>query len=224
MEPRSVFAIDVGSTRSSRGADPKFAWVRLDPESVRPPVGSHSISKLAKYINDDLLANRSVAIGFEAPLFIPVPYDEANLSLARSGEGSRPFSASIGLTVATLALHQAAWLFSALSPEARARVQPTTKWHQWPPAEGQMLLLWEAFVSGLSHSDEDLIDAGTAAKEFCLQEGRLDDVNAVVAERPLSMIAAAAIWSGWVLEVESLREPALVIKPTSSHFFEIGDA
>jgi hypothetical protein len=94
----------------------------------------------------------------------------------------------------------------------------TLDWAEWPLAATRPLVFcWEAFVSQGAHSASltgaDVEDAATAAKEFLMSEDDLEAANAVRTEHPLSMIGAAALWSGWATDLTVLREPALVIKP-----------
>ncbi len=83
------------------------------------------------------------------------------------------------------------------------------------------MFCWEAFVSQAAHSvslaGADVQDAATAAKEFLISEDDLGAANAVSAKRPLSMIGAAALWSGWATDPAVLHEPALVVKPLMPH-------
>ena len=74
-----------------------------------------------------------------------------------------------------------------------------------------------SFVSGNAHSDTHVYDAATAATCFSLNENNLDQVNAVTAERPLSLIGSAALWSGWTNNVAALHSPSLVIMPAEPY-------
>ena len=212
---RAVYACDVGSTRIRV---PKFAWARILPERSSEVVGSSDIRLLLSYLEDDLRDGRSLALGFEAPLFMPIPDRAEDLSRGRSGEGGRSMFAQAGAAVATLGLHQAAWILRGLFLSGGVGCGFTLDCAAWPPAGPRAILFcWEAFVSQGAHSTSliraDVEDAATAAKEFLISEDDLKAANAVGTERPLSMIGAAALWSGWATDLTVLREPALVIKP-----------
>jgi len=224
MTNRIVYACDIGSTRHPKATPPKFAWVRVDPEDTSNAVGSHSIDALVRHAARDLSAGFSVAIGFEAPLFIPVPLQSEQLSRARQGEGNRSFAAPAGSSVALLALHQCAWILAELGEATQRPCSLSLHLGDWPPSRDQLLLCWEAFVSGPAHGDTDMADASTAAVEFCANEKSLAQANAVVADRPISLIGAAALWSGWVSDTAILHQPTLVIKPASPRHLRIGDA
>ncbi len=88
---RIIYACDVGSTKAAKakGRLQSFAWARLDPEDGAIGV-SRCIENLIHYIGCDVKRGYSVSLGFEAPLFIPVPEDRKDLSKGREGEGNRP--------------------------------------------------------------------------------------------------------------------------------------
>lgn len=206
---RCVYACDVGSTRRER-----FAWVRLDPKSSGPSlVGSTNIEGLTDSLEADLNAGASIALGFESPLFVPVPDSAADLSRGRAGEGARSFAAPVGLAVAMLGLHQLVWVLGH-AREAGEGHRLTLDPAEWPTSQDPILFLWEAFVSEAAHSADHIMDAATAVLEFVHHERDLPRASTVTAERPLSLAGAAALWAGWRNDVGVLHEPTLVIKPT----------
>jgi hypothetical protein len=212
---RSIYAADIGSTRApnSQHAKSSFGWARLlDAGQVE---GGMSISDRAMLIAADLQESRSVALGLEAPLAIPVPIDAKQLSRGREGEGSRSFAAPPGLAVTTLGLHQAAWLLShvrQLLGDAATRVRFTQEADAWPSTE-LTFFCWEAFVSQDAHSQDHVRDAATAAVAFVDVESHLTTNLLARAERPLSVVAAAALWSGWLTDPRSLHVQPPVIRP-----------
>jgi hypothetical protein len=165
---------------------------------------------LARDLDDGL----SVALGFEAPLFIPVPLDANNLCRGRATEGSRSFAAPAGLAVTTLGLHQAAWILSTLRA-TREHVCFAHRISDWP-CQVQTLFCWEAFVSERAHSDDHVRDAASALAAFFHAESDLAAATEVHAERPLSLIGTAALWSGWTKDVAALFAESAVIRPTQA--------
>ena len=152
------------------------------------------------------------ALGFEAPLFVPIRDKALELTNARKGEGSRPWSASAGATVLTVALPVVTYTLSKL----RTRIGgygASLDWKGWDAGFNQ-LLVWEAFVSGSSKGDDHWHDADIAAGAF--QDGldNLDALNAIDEAGVLSLVGAALIHSGWVEpSVSILKASALVVKP-----------
>ena len=213
-QKRIIYACDVGSTRcSAKTGLPSFAWARVNPEDGAIQVSSY-IDKLVQQLESDIQQGCSIALGFEAPLFIPVPEDWKDLSKGREGDGNRSFASPVGLSVCALGIHQSAWilrsLYESLSRECDFTLDPKC----WPPSgQRPVVFCWEAFVSGAAHSEQHLMDAATAVSFFHENETNLRNINAVSAEKPLSLIWSVVLWSGWVSDLEFMHKPTLVIKP-----------
>lgn len=101
----------------------------------------------------------------------------------------------------------------AAGPEgAGADDEAYLRWDEFLSA-GEGLFLWEAFVTAgakardLSHHG----DAATAVHKFCdlLPDPTVSDE--VSADHPSSLIAAAALWSGWPGVADNLRHRCLVV-------------
>jgi hypothetical protein len=173
-----IYAIDVGSTLAG-GNGAAFAWAKVPAAGGQLVVGTDPVG-LADSVASDLRSGASVALGLEAPLFIPVPHDAKRLSRGRENEGNRSWAAPAGGYVTTLALHQTAWLLrrlhAACSEACDLTVDPA-RWSQ-PEQERPVLFCWEAFVSGPAHSSHTR-DAATAAMYFQAHQTNL--VSAVTA-------------------------------------------
>jgi hypothetical protein len=186
----------------------------VNPEDGVIQVSSY-IDKLVQQLESDIRQGCSIALGFEAPLFIPVPEDWKDLSKGREGEGDRSFASQVGLTVCALGIHQSAWilrsLYESLSRECDFTLDPKC----WPPSgQRPVVFCWEAFVSGAAHSEQHLMDAATAVHFFWRHETNLEEAREPVsAEKPLSLIGSVALWSGWVSDLEYIHEQTLVIRP-----------
>ncbi len=222
---RTVFAVDIGSTLVSKKTKTvAFAWARRSMFPPGPMCSSQEPDLLVERVAEDLNRNCSVALGFEAPLYIPIPRLSSDLSRARPGEGSRAWSAPAGLSVASLCLHQASWILR----EVRTRVKQcaiTLDVAQWPPKPGPQatLFLWEAFVSRTAHSNDHRRDAATAADYFASHERNLQPQHALGEnEQLLSLIAVAALWSKWTSNADDLETPTLVLCPQKPFVGDIG--
>jgi alkylated DNA nucleotide flippase Atl1 len=204
-----IYAADIGSIKSGN-----FGWARLDPEQDATHVGRNDgseIEELVDAIEHDLnVGTHGVALGFECPLFVPVPEDPIRLGAARLGEGNRPWSGGPGTAALATGLVQAAWVLRALRdrcPEVTAYLA----WNEFATA-GRGLFLWEAFVTGQGGATTHVDDAWIAANTF---RDALPDplaANAVGADEPLSLIGSALLWSGWSTDTALLHTPCLVIK------------
>lgn len=216
MSNRSIYALDIGSTLPSRSGEYAFAWACVGKTPIEEGVRcSSDINLLAEEIERDLLAGYSVALGFEAPLFIPVPSDSGHLSRGREGDGNRAWAVSAGASVATLGLHQSAWLLRRLASscfDSTRLLLDCTLWLSRDDAP--VLFLWEAFVSGRAHDKDHRRDAATAASYFLEHETDLSAKTACKAENPLSLIGAATLWAGWSQDLSLLHTEVLVLKPS----------
>jgi hypothetical protein len=67
-------------------------------------------------------------------------------------------------------------------------------------------------------------DAAIAATYFLANENNLQGMNAVTASNPLSLFHTAAIWAGWITEVNQLNNQLLVLRPEAPYFGDINDA
>lgn len=208
----SVFAVDVGSPKN-------FAWVHSENK-----FGTEG-NKLIEAILNDIRDGKSPAIGFECPLFIPVPREWSQIGKARDGEGNRAWSGGAGGAVTCYGLHEIAWVLQKLKQGLAAEgvVAPTLTFSpdEWSAGDAY-ILLWEAFVSGKAKSKSK--NAGhrgdakiamkafqTIAKRGAWYEARI--VKPSENAESLNLAAFAARWSGWPVTDEQLRETAIVVKP-----------
>jgi hypothetical protein len=215
-----VYCVDVGSTlpnkKKSRAA---FAWCTRRGELT---VGGTQITDLVDEISVVMASGKSVALGFEAPLHIPVPDDPRLLSKRRKGESDRAWSAPAGGYVATLALHQSAWILRRIHKEDlphRLTLNPD----DWTSAkEERLLYCWEAFVSGAAHArgrgeNPNVRDAATGLNMFNECAGRPPGWPECQDRPCLSLIGAAALWSGWSRDLLLLGEPTAVFRAETEY-------
>lgn len=80
----SVFCVDIGSIPKGN-----FGWYGVTPE----PRSGQDPEGLVREISSELSLGHHVSLGFECPLFVPLPQDPIGLTSKRKGEGrgaSRP--------------------------------------------------------------------------------------------------------------------------------------
>jgi hypothetical protein len=92
----------------------------------------------------------SVALGFEAPQFVPIRHDPKTLTAAREGESgpgspTRPFSAGAGAAVLVTSLVVVPYVLGRLR-KALPHATATFDWQSRLTKAGE-LLLFEAFVT-----------------------------------------------------------------------------
>lgn len=169
-------------------------------------------SSLASHVAALLNLKLPVALGFECPLFVPLVEDEARLTSARPGEGSRPWSAGAGTGALATGLVQVVWVLQTIRAQL---VQPQFAFLGWPSfiASGRGLFLWEAFVSGPQKENSHIADAEVGAQAFIQALPDPLSANAVVCQSPVySLVGAALLRSDWSSSLDILAEPCLVLR------------
>lgn len=202
----TVACADVGSE-----ANGNFGWAVLDlPGRAEEVPESGSMRAFADGIVERLRSNRSVALGFECPLFVPLRAEPAELMRARAGEKNRPWSAGAGCGSLTTGLVQVAWVLDRIRRAIPTEPSVTFEWSEFekhPPG----LFLWEAFVSGSSKSDSHHGDAGLAVSSFVDALPNPADANIVTEPNVYSVVGAALLRTGWSVPLSVLSESCLVL-------------
>ena len=151
-----VWAVDIGSVKRKH-----FAWCRVNQDERDLDIkDGDDISDLAQGLADDLSSGHKVAIGFECPLFIPVPKDPLLLTNARDGEFDHPWSAGAGCTALATGLSECAWIFDKVHDLVQVEVKASVIWEDFFAGKAN-LFVWEAFVTGLAKGLSDREDART---------------------------------------------------------------
>lgn len=202
-----IYCADVGSIPNGR-----FGWARsaADERKIERHRGGTEIVELLDGLAEDLTAGQGVALGFECPLFVPVPEQPLRLGKARPGEGNRPWSAGAGAGAMATGIVEVAWILSELR-RRRPKAKPYLDWAEFAAA-GCGLFLWEAFVTAEAKAATHVDDATIAVAAFRDSLPDPTAKDAVTAERPLSLLGAALLWSGWSIDADLLRTRCLVIR------------
>jgi hypothetical protein len=80
-----IYCADIGSVPNGRFG---WAWTDSNETIVESHRGGMEIADLVNAVVQDLAAGRSIALGFECPLFVPVPEEPLHLGRARLGDGN----------------------------------------------------------------------------------------------------------------------------------------
>ncbi|MEV0296976.1 hypothetical protein [Nocardia sp. NPDC050710] len=200
-----VAAVDVGKLAN-------IGWWRIAGTDA---CGGRDLDDLVAGLAADLDEGRSVALGFEAPLFIPNPTTVGGLGRQRVGEAGRPWCAGAGTIALAFGVQQASYVVhrfaGMLERPIRAGVDAPGL------LDGSLdLLIWEAFVSAGSKdraaTDPHISDARAAAEEF-ERRARTGGIRSDIADtHVLNLAAAALIASGLVTDSALLTTPCVVIK------------
>lgn len=203
QQAETVVAIDAGGKAN-------VGWVvdAADGDRERG-TGATTLDELTAAVLRSMRAGRSVALGIEAPLYLPIATSEAEINSKRDDEYNRPWSAGAGAGVTGIGVHQLAYLLRGI-------------WREFPDAEisfdldaklnGPYVRIWEAFVTGKAKSDSD---EGDALRAIAAYRARATNEPSALDDEPpvINLAAAAAISAGFELETETLRTPCHVIRP-----------
>lgn len=202
MRPLTICCADVGSIQKNR-----FGWAALHVDAEESQATGTTIEGLVAEVVASLKAGAPVALGFEAPLFIPLAAAPARMTAARPGEGNRPWSAGAGTAALVTGLAESAWILRGIAAHLDAPPATYLEWARFNAASSG-LFLWEAFVSGAAKGRDHVADARAAVHAFRDALPNPDEVNAVhVREDILSLIGAVLLRTGL-----SSDRPCLVIR------------
>lgn len=131
--------------------------------------GGRDLDVLIERLVLDFEAGSHVALGFEAPLFIPRPATTSGLNKQRLGERGRPWCAGAGTGALALGIQQATYVLSSIAAGVRRPL--VVSFDPSALTRGTAdLVVWEAFVSGKANNpqstDPHVDDARVAVAEF----------------------------------------------------------
>lgn len=206
----AIYCADVGSVAKN------FGWARISTDGARVAAGN-LIDDLAAQLSTDLAAGHLVALGFECPLWVPLPTESLDLGKARPGEAgpgrrARPWSAAAGSGSLVSGLVQVPWLLGKIRAEVDQGRTATTDWAVFKDKR-TALFVWEAMVTdsakGGSHEDDAKI--GALAFKAALPDPRESDA-CPPSGGVYSLGGAALLQSGWSTDVQDLKRPCIVIR------------
>jgi len=202
-----IHCADIGSVR--RG---NFGWARLGADaSDTTCTRGCDITVFADNVAADLNAGHRVALGFECPLFVPIPENPNDLTSARPGEGNRPWSAGAGAASLATGLTETVWILDHIRRRLSLPCPVHSKWEAFQVKGG--LFIWEAFVTDKAKADTHHGDAELAV--LCFRESlpNPEKQNAVLCDGPVrSLIGAALLQAGLVSDLGWLTEQCVVLR------------
>ncbi len=196
--------IDIGTPGKSLG------WAAVDH-------GGHMVDGTDVDVCIDVLSEAlrlgPVALGFEAPMWIPTRLQPARLTSARQGESgpglaSRPFSASAGATVLVTGMVVVTYVMRRLREFAPAALVHFD-WQNLSTEPGQLLVTNQK----KSHDARHVEDAKLALAAFLLGMQNPRTFRSSVEEPDcLNLLGAALLKAGWTTDVGVLSTPCLVVR------------
>ena len=144
-------------------------------------------------------------------MFLPITDDPIFLTSARKGEAGRAWSAGAGCSVLATGLTETTWILSRVKELVKKEIKVTFSWDRFVE-EAFNLFIWDAFVSQGSKATTHTGDAEVAVQIFCREYPNIVQANAVTAENPYNLVAAALLRTGISNDVGMLSEACIVIK------------
>lgn len=200
-----VYCADIGSVQRNN-----FGWYAdcADGASFQ---GS-SMEGLGDAVVASMDAGRRVALGFEAPMFIPLRDEPALLTRRREGETTVNWIGGPGAAVLATALAQVPWVLRDLRAKLGRPATATLDWQSFTAGQGAELFLWEAFVSGAAKGADHIDDARIAVRTFRRALPNPGEHDAISEPSVVSLLGAALLRTGWSSDISLLSQPCIVIK------------
>jgi len=199
-----VVCADVGSVK--RG---NFGWFARLADGIDQK-GS-DIHELAECVAALLNEGKCVALGFEAPMYVPLREDVLTLTSKRRGETNANWIGGPGATVLATGLVQVPWLLSSVREKSRKPARATLDWADFHSGAAE-LFLWEAFVSGAAKGGSHIEDAEIAVKAFLRALPNPGSDTEFSDPEVLSLLGVFLLRTGWSDDVSVLSERCLVVK------------
>ena len=151
-----------------------------------------------------------LALGFEAPMFVPYGRKRCDLDKARKGDGDLAFAAAPGACVLTKGLVIVPYILEGLRCRAEA-AKPTFKWRE--RLSERDLLLFEAFVAHVGRSVSHEECARLALKRFPKEwEKRASFESDIKEPCTMNLLGAMLLRIGWTEDLTMLSEPCLAVR------------
>jgi len=204
-----VYCVDPGSV-----AGENFGRARQSLDRYGDTVTGADIHSLVFRVADDLKKGRSIALGFECVLFIPLRDTPASLTRARTGERNRPWSAGAGATLLPTGLAQVAFILRSLrSRFSGSSFVACTKFSDFDRSDGRCrLLLWEAFVSDKSKGTSHQADAAIGVSALIDHYPDICVPSNCAGARVFSLIGAVILRTGWNTNLDLLSDACVFVR------------
>lgn len=213
FQPAVVACLDIGSPKKGN-----VGWAVLCGSSQRT---GRDLWQFIEALVAHLSEKRSVAIGFECPLYVPKRSDVDAMTDCRLGEAGLNWCGGPGASVLATGLAQVNWVATQLVQRVPG-VAGTTRWPEFASGLCQMFF-WEAFITSLAgvvveiDAADDVTpheqDALCGALAFRNVKVTASDFPSDLHDEPaLSLIGLHLVESGLSQDVSLLSERCAVLK------------
>ena len=201
-----VAVLDVGSAA-------RTGWWRCPLDGT--PSEGQNVDTLCSELAVDLGGGNAVALGFEAPLWIPYAQEAARIGKARPGEHPS-WSAGAGATVLAYGLQQMTYVLHRLVLQTNEHPPLATLDPDELRSGNARLLIWEAFVSGRAKDrgavEPHISDARAAGHEFT-RRWHCGSVRSDLGEAdPISLAGLALVLTALRTDLGVLATAPIVVR------------
>ena len=206
MSSVAVAVVDVGKVANT-------GWWHISVSNDQ--CGGHDLNEFVTYLLRDLSTGGKVALGFEAPMFIPLPSSTEGIGRQRVGDAGMPWCFGAGTIALAFGLQEAAFVLTALAQQSRQTIRAGLDMSRLASDELD-LVVWEAFVSGAAKdhaaADPHVADARAAAVEFERRYGYAGFASDISENQVISLAGAALLAAGLTTDTTLVTSPCMVVK------------
>lgn len=199
-----VVCADLGSVKAGN-----FGWFAGLSDGTE--CKGADIQELADCVADLLTRGKRVALGFEAPMYVPLRDDVLTLTSKRQGETNPNWIGGPGASVLATGLAQVPWVLAAVKERMHGSTNASLDWGEFDLGAAQ-IFLWEAFVSGAAKGKSHIDDAKIAVRAFRDALPNPGSNTEFSEPKVLSLLGAYLLRTGWRTDVSVLSERCLVVK------------
>jgi hypothetical protein len=211
--PAVVACVDIGSPKKGN-----VGWSLLHGETQST---GRDLPAFIALLEPHIRSGRTIAIGFECPLYVPKRADVTTMTDCRIGEEGLNWCGGPGASVLATGLAQTNWVLARMA-ELAPNATGTTRWHELQEGRCQFFF-WEAFITsragavvpialveGVSLHERDAL-AGALAFRQVVVTGRQFPSD-LQDEGALSLIGMHLLETGLSKDMSLMSERCAVLK------------
>lgn len=213
VKPDVIACLDIGSPKKGN-----VGWAAVDG-STHATGGD--LRAFVAALADILQAGRTVAVGFECPLYVPKRADPLAMTDGRVGEEGLNWCGGPGASVLATGLAQVNWCLGQIAKRAPS-AKGTTRWHDLAHGRAN-LYCWEAFITSKAGVEIPLQDVADVPRHqqdaLCGALGfeqalawHGEPVSELQDDAALSLIGLHLLETGLATDLGLLSEPCTVLK------------
>lgn len=211
--PAVTACVDIGSPKKGN-----VGWALLHGETQ---VTGRDLNVFIALLEPHIRSGRTIAMGFECPLYVPKRADVATMTNCRIGEEGLNWCGGPGASVLATGLAQTNWVLTRMA-ELAANATGTTRWHELQEGYCQFFF-WEAFITsragvvvpidfveGVSPHERDALVGALAFRQVVVPGKEFP--SDLQDEEALSLIGMHLLETGLSQDMSLMSERCVVLK------------